>query len=211
MVEWNRAPDIFSNLPKNLSVIITIFLIIPIILGIFPGTDYNNLSSNVSGQTIDSIDFRQIQAGDQANISGDIPVHDGIIEKDEYQFDVYLGKDEYGLSWRLVNDTIYLGIKAKTKGWVALGIEPTLMMKEADMIFGWVDASNQPHVLDCYATGKTGPHPPDTELGGTSDFEGYNATEKNGWTVVEFSRKLNTGDKFDKSIMTVRRAITACQ
>ncbi len=38
-------------------------------------------------------------------------------------------------------------------------------MKDADMIFGWVE-DGEAKVLDLYTTGSTGLHRPDTEIGG---------------------------------------------
>ena len=75
------------------------------------------------------------------------------------------------------------------------------MMKDADIIIGWVDdKTGKAEVMDTYSTGVVGPHPSDADLGGKDDLLSRAASQEGGWTTVEFSRKLDTGDKFDKVI-----------
>jgi hypothetical protein len=133
-----------------------------------------------------------------ASKSTGTPVIDGTISHDEYDYNVHFDDDNYMIFWSINGSIISVGLKAKTTGWVALGIDPTSRMKNADMIFGWVDSDGTAHILDCYSTGSTGPHPPDTELGGTSDIIVYAGTESGGWTSIEFNRSLTTGDQYDK-------------
>jgi hypothetical protein len=72
-------------------------------------------------------------------------------------------------------------------------------MKDADMIFGWV-TEREVIVLDLYSTGPYGPHPPDTELDGSNDILEYGGKEGETNTVIEFKRKLNTGDVYDEPL-----------
>jgi hypothetical protein len=113
---------------------------------------------------------------------------------------VSLGSDDFELYWQIANDSISIGMRAKTDGWVALGIDPTSVMKDADMFVGWVEPDGTVRLLDCFATGKTGPHPADTELGGTYDLDAYNGSYDGDWTAFEFTRKLKTDDKYDNEI-----------
>jgi len=69
-------------------------------------------------------------------------------------------------------------------------------MKDADMIFGFVK-DGKVEVYDLYSTENFGPHPPDTELGGTDDILEYSGKEEGGFTTIEFKRPLNTDDEFD--------------
>jgi len=41
--------------------------------------------------------------------------------------------------------------------------------------------------------------PPDQQLGGTNDLIETGGSEASGFTIIELKRKLNTGDKYDKS------------
>ncbi|MCD6123089.1 MAG: hypothetical protein J7K04_14725 [Spirochaetales bacterium] len=69
----------------------------------------------------------------------------------------------YRLIWSIQGDTIYMGISAGTKGWVAIGMEPEQAMDKADIL-------------------------------------SQKGVEKRGITTVVFTRKLVTGDKYDKKI-----------
>ncbi|MFX0091729.1 MAG: DOMON domain-containing protein [Candidatus Hodarchaeota archaeon] len=129
---------------------------------------------------------------------------DGVISDGEYQFELTLGEGDFSLYWRNITDEIYFGIEGQTTGWVALGIDPIVMMENADMIMGFVTNEGQVEILDAYSTGLTGPHPPDIELGGTNDILEYNGTENNGVTTIEVKRKLTTNDQYDKPVPSDR-------
>jgi len=120
----------------------------------------------------------------------------GIISQNEYKNNKEYGK--FTAYWYNDDEYIYMAIKGQASGWVSIGFEPTMAMKDADMVFGWV-SSGIPTVLDIYSTGAFGPHPPDQQLGGTNDLIETGGSEAGGFTIIEFKRKLNTGDKYDKS------------
>ena len=120
---------------------------------------------------------------------------DGIISAGEYNksktygdFEVYCTSDDH---------YAYFALKAKTTGWVAIGFDPESLMKNADIIEGIV-SDGKVTVLDMFSTGDFGPHPPDIQQGGTNDILKSGGTEESGFTVIEFKRKIDTGDKFDK-------------
>ncbi|UCF97426.1 MAG: hypothetical protein JSV89_19970 [Spirochaetaceae bacterium] len=125
---------------------------------------------------------------------------DGTIEEGEYANQLSLATGDYLLNWQVVEDTVHFGIRASTSGWVCLGIEPTQVMAEADMIFGWIDAGGVAGALDCYSTGLFGPHPPDEELGGGQHILSFAVSEQDGVTTFEFSRLLESGDAYDKTL-----------
>ena len=123
---------------------------------------------------------------------------DGKVEPGEYANHLDLGKLE--IYWRTDNQYLYMALKAPTKGWLAIGFNPTTAMKDADMIIAWVDDKDHTtHVVDAYSTGTYGPHPPDTKLGGTDDILQYAGTQGQ-YTIIEFKRKLDTGDKYDATL-----------
>jgi PKD repeat protein len=122
---------------------------------------------------------------------------DGVIDAGEYTKTNAYG--DYEIYWRSDGEYIYIGMKAKTSGWVALGIQPGSRMKDADMVFGFVKGG-QATVYDLFSTGDFGPHPPDTELGGTADIAEYGGKEQDGYTIIEFKRDLNTGDDYDNPL-----------
>lgn len=125
---------------------------------------------------------------------------DGIISLGEYEFDTSFGNGDFKLYWNIENDTISFAMVGRTTGWVSLGLDPGKAMEDSDMIIGWVDDQGVVHVVDAYSTGPTGPHPPDIDLGGTNDVIEFGGSEQNGTTIIEFKRKLNTTDQYDKEI-----------
>jgi hypothetical protein len=127
------------------------------------------------------------------------PVQDGVIEDGEYEHHLTAANDDVEIHWEVTGDYINFGVKGKTTGWVAIGLEPTAVMKDADMYFGWVSGGTV-FTQDAYSTGTFGPHPPDTDQGGTNDFDSYGATEDNGWTTFELRRLLDTGDSKDNVV-----------
>jgi len=124
---------------------------------------------------------------------------DGVVMPGEYEYSVSWNFGKYVLHWRVEDDRVFWAIEAQTEGWVSIGFDPENMMQGADIYFGWVDRG-EAHMLDAFATGPTGPHPPDVHLGGTSDIIAFNATETDGLTTLEFVRLLATGDDWDKDI-----------
>jgi len=105
--------------------------------------------------------------------------------------------DDYEIHWTSDGNYIYIGIKAKTSGWLAVGTQPGTTMKDADVVLGFV-SDGKATVYDLYCTGDYGPHPPDTELGGTNDILEFGGKEVGGYTTIEFKRLLDTGDKYDR-------------
>ncbi len=124
---------------------------------------------------------------------------DGVVSEGEYDHELELAGGKFKVYWRTDGEYLYMALSGKTAGWVAIGFEPTKRMKDADMIIGWVK-DGKATVVDAYSTGETGPHPPDEKLGGRNDILSYGGSEKDGTTVIEFKRKLATGDKYDKDL-----------
>lgn len=123
---------------------------------------------------------------------------DGIISPGEYPSSKTYG--DYQMAWSTDETYIYVGLKAKTSGWVAIGFGAGPMMKNADIIQGYA-ADGKAEVLDLFSTGEFGPHPADTQLGGTGDIIESTVKSDGGFTTVEFRRKLDTGDKYDKALV----------
>lgn len=125
-------------------------------------------------------------------------VADGKITPGEYPKSKAYG--DYEISWSADDQYIYIAMKAKTTGWVAVGFGPETLMKNADIVEGYVSDAKLT-IQDMFSTGDFGPHPPDIQQGGTNDILESGGTEENGYTVIEFKHKLDTGDKFDKPLI----------
>jgi len=122
---------------------------------------------------------------------------DGVIAPGEYTGMKAYG--DYEIHWASDEQYIYIAMKAKTSGWVAVGFKPTTGMKDADMVFGFVK-NGMVTVSDQFSTGIYGPHVPDTELGGTDDIHEFGGMEQDGFTTIEFKRALNTDDIYDHEL-----------
>ncbi len=125
-------------------------------------------------------------------------IPDGVISEGEYSKDLSLSGGNYIVHWKNDAENLYMALEGRAEGFVAIGFEPSQAMKDADMVMGWV-SRGKATVLDLYSTGIYGPHPPDEDLGGTDDILEFGGDEANGWTVIEFKRKMETGDGWDKA------------
>jgi outer membrane protein assembly factor BamB len=124
---------------------------------------------------------------------------DGIIGDGEYEHRQTFDNGNYELYWSNDASNIYVAMKAKTTGFVSMAVQPGKTMLDADMIFGFVK-DGKTEIYDLFSTGAFGPHPQDTELGGTDDILESGGKEENGYTVIEFKRALKTGDKYDQEL-----------
>jgi hypothetical protein len=122
---------------------------------------------------------------------------DGTISAREYGNAETYGS--YEIHWSSDEQYIYVGIKARTGGFVSVGFQPGSRMKNADIVFGFVK-DGEVAIYDMFSTGNFGPHPPDTELGGTFDIVDFGGTEEGGFTSIEFKRALVTGDQYDNPL-----------
>jgi len=131
---------------------------------------------------------------------------DGVVGENEYaRRMVLVGPSRQGytggemqISWKNDQEYLYMALNSTANGWLSIGFEPLEWMKNADMIMGSVQGSKAT-VLDEYCTGNYGPHIEDTLLGGTNDILESGGSKVAGRTTIEFKRRLNTGDRFDKA------------
>lgn len=126
----------------------------------------------------------------------EIAVGDVFLESD-YEHTIEIHSD-YKLLWSIVDDDIRLAMRCKTTGWIAFGIgEPSSgSMNGADMVVANVDDEGKVHVSDRYAVDFVKP-----EEDESSDWTATGGWESNGYTTVAITRKLNTGDAFDRALV----------
>ena len=113
-----------------------------------------------------------------------------------YQNTLLLTGGIFRISWSNTDDTISIGIKAQTTGWIGMAISPTLSKGRSDLILGSV-SGGQVTLIDSYDPGYSGGHPQDASVGGNNDLFSISGSESGGVTTIEFKRRLNTGDQFD--------------
>ncbi|MHA2138552.1 MAG: DOMON domain-containing protein, partial [Candidatus Hodarchaeales archaeon] len=134
---------------------------------------------------------------------------DGVISQGEYSYAQNIDDDNFILHWQATDEnTIFFAMEVKTTGWVSIGIDPSVRMKDADMYFGWVSSNGTVNMIDAFSIGDYGPHPPDTELGGTDDIIEYNGSEVDQTTIIEFKRGIVTTDSDYDNTIPLRGEIT---
>lgn len=116
--------------------------------------------------------------------------------ENHYDHSIDAGNIQFG--WRLDDTLIHVRVKAKTKGWVAVGFNPDNMMQGANIIMGYVKG-NQVFVSDQYGSRKRN-HREDVKAGGENHVLNAEGSEAGGITEIRFSFPLDTGDSYDKPI-----------
>jgi hypothetical protein len=113
-------------------------------------------------------------------------------------------RDNIHFRWKVEGSNLLVDVSAPTTGWVATGFDPQFMMKDANLIIGYVK-DNQVTISDQYGTGNTS-HKPDTELGGQDNVLSKDGQEQNGTTELRYAIPLNSGDQFDKVLVPGQEA-----
>ena len=132
---------------------------------------------------------------------------DGIINDEEYSNDIKYGN--YSIYWWSDDQYVYIGMRAQTTGFIAVGFQPGSRMKDADIIFGFVE-DREVTVFDLFSTGDFGPHPEDIQLGGTNSIIEFGGSEEGGFTTIELKRALDTGDEYDIPLVKGSNKIIWC-
>ncbi|WP_020611172.1 DOMON domain-containing protein [Sediminispirochaeta bajacaliforniensis] len=101
------------------------------------------------------------------------------------------------VTWKAEGEYVLITMSAKTTGWIAVGIEPENKMKGADMYIGYVDDKGAVVLEDHYGH-RTFGHKSDVALGGSSDVEIIQGTERGGETSITFRIPKNSRDAYDK-------------
>lgn len=140
---------------------------------------------------------------------------DGQIAPHEYQYLYHNNELNMDLYWSLDEDEgeIYIGLAAPAHGWVAFGLrepeeeeeEEGKIMEGVDIVIGYVK-DGKLSIQDNFANAPTG-HAADTSLGGTDDVLQSAGSEDDWGTVIEFARKLDTGDSYDVAIPQVKTEV----
>ena len=84
-------------------------------------------------------------------------------------------------------------MSAETTGYVGINVDPGIILSDADLYYGFVNASGD-FMADTYSDSIFGPSELDINNGGTDDILEYSGNEIDGQTTFEFRRLLVTGD-----------------
>ena len=124
---------------------------------------------------------------------------DGVIGPREYYASRVVADGNMEIHYSSDGRYLYVGLKARTTGWVSICIEAGAGMQNASIVYGYVE-DGVVKVIDSFGTSRM-THAPDTELGGADDIIAFGGQEKDGITVIEFQRAVNTGDKYDMPLV----------
>ena len=130
------------------------------------------------------------------------PSVDGKIGASEYAKSFKHDASGTALYWSITGDTIQIGIRTQAEGWVGVGFLPekTKSKQGADQYIFTVEGG-KPVAFDLYQSSAAGPPVLDEQNGGKkSILQSAVVREGNTW-VVEFTRKLKTGEKTDMDLV----------
>ena len=119
----------------------------------------------------------------------------GAVSAQGAEYDHELEAKGATFAWKVDGETLHAKVSAKTEGWVAVGFNPSKLMKDANFILGYVK-DGEVTVVDHFGDKSTG-HSPDEKLGGTSDVTVVGGSEEGGVTTIEFTIPMNSSDKYD--------------
>ena len=89
-------------------------------------------------------------------------------------------------------------IFAPTSGWIAVGFDPSSMMKGANFIIGYAEGG-QAVIEDQFGVSSFA-HQRDVELGGKDDILEKSASTLPNGTEIRFTIPLDSGDPYDKKL-----------
>ncbi|WP_051553755.1 DOMON domain-containing protein [Desulfobulbus elongatus] len=106
-----------------------------------------------------------------------------------------LAVDQMTFAWSVAGDNLAVKVSAPTIGWVAVGFNPTDIMKDANIVIGYVK-DGKVEISDDVGTQPT-QHSPDTKREGTDNVTVVGGSETGNTTTLEFSIPLKSGDPND--------------
>lgn len=126
------------------------------------------------------------------------PKVDGTIGAKEYANTMKDAKSGITVNWQIMGDTIYFGLTSSAKIWTGIGFNPTGDKKDGADMYMFMFNGGKFSAADMVMTKPKGEPKMDTKEGGKDNILASAGTLSGNSMVVEFSRKLNTGDKTDQ-------------
>lgn len=108
--------------------------------------------------------------------------------------------DNWEFSWEISGSEIEFTLSAPTTGWLAIGFNPSRMMRDADYRIAYVEGSDV-FIRDDYGNGLTS-HVSDDQLGGAQHVRVISGSESDGVTTVVFAMPLEAADEYDESFVS---------
>ncbi len=105
---------------------------------------------------------------------------------------------EVEFQWKIEGANLSVILTAPTLGWIAVGFNPSIKMKDANIIIGYVK-DGQVFLRDDFGIAQV-KHQSDESLGGKSDITGAGGSENDGTTQIRFTIPLDSGDSKDRPL-----------
>jgi len=103
------------------------------------------------------------------------------------------------LEWRVDGENLDVRLFAPTKGWAAVGFDPTAYMMDANFIIGYVQGNNV-FISDQYGNSNFS-HQPDSDAAGSDNVTSKQGTETGTGTRISFTIPLDSGDPRDRALV----------
>lgn len=117
-------------------------------------------------------------------------------------FAVQETREGFVFAHQVSGNNVRVFVEAPTTGWIATGFDPTNMMKDANIIIGYV-RDGDPVIRDDFGLSIIS-HGPDSSVGGTDDVELVEWDESEGRTSFLFEIPLSTGTPGDRPLVPGR-------
>lgn len=134
------------------------------------------------------------------------PKVDGTIGAKEYANSMKIKDSGITLYWQVNGDTISFGLTTPAKIWSGIGFNPTGDKKDGADMYMFIMDNGKLVAQDMTMTKPKGEPKLDTKEGCKSDILASAATQNASGMTIEFSRKLNTGDKCDSVLAAGKSA-----
>ena len=122
----------------------------------------------------------------------------GLTSLSAQSYDHKISLANISFEWSIEKQNIHIQLVAKTKGWVAIGFNPTGKMQGANFILGYVKRGKV-KLQDQFGIRRL-THIRDELNNGQSHVSNAAGSEKRGKTTISFTIPLDSGDKSDKKI-----------
>ena len=106
--------------------------------------------------------------------------------------------DKMTFDWSVEGDMLAVKLNAPTKGWVAVGFNPSKKMKDANIIIGYVK-DGKVTIFDEYGT-HPAKHARDSKKGGVDNVTVVGGSEEGKNTTIEFKIPIKSDDKLDGNL-----------
>jgi hypothetical protein len=113
-------------------------------------------------------------------------------------YDHKIKVEKMSVEWKVEGKNLNMRLSAKTTGWVGIGFNPTVVMRDANFILAYVK-EGKVKVTDEFGISDN-VHSKDSKHGGTKDVTVISGTEEKGLTTISLSMPLESGDEKDRSI-----------